>query len=111
MGGFIRVKGENISSRQIEDFVNKHPEVAMNAAFPIPAETGMEDDIVVYIALIPEAKLTEEKFRDWAKSEMPKFMLPKHVRFIDALPQTPTFKVEKYKLKKMILEELGYDQE
>ena len=38
---------------------------------------------------------------------MPRFMRPKHIRFIDALPQTPTFKVEKYKLRERILNELG----
>jgi crotonobetaine/carnitine-CoA ligase len=38
---------------------------------------------------------------------MPKFMCPKHIRFIDDLPRTPTNKVEKYKLKEKILIELG----
>jgi tRNA G10 N-methylase Trm11 len=43
----------------------------------------------------------------WIDKEMPKFMRPKYLRFVDALPQTPTYKIEKYKLKEQILKELG----
>ena len=107
MGGFIRTRGENISSYQIEDFINSHPQVDVCAAFPIPAEEGQEDDIVVYVVLKPGQNLSEEELRRWIGSEMPKFMWPKHIRFIDDLPKTPTNKVEKYKLKEKILMELG----
>jgi crotonobetaine/carnitine-CoA ligase len=107
MGGFIRTRGENISSYQIEDFINSHPQVDVCAAFPIPAEEGEEDDIVVYAVLKQGQNLSEEELRKWIKSEMPKFMWPKHIRFIDDLPKTPTNKVEKYKLKEKILIELG----
>lgn len=107
MGGFIRTRGENISSYQIEDIINSHPGIDMSAAFPIPAEVGDEDDVVVYIVPKKGASLKEDDLRSWIKVEMPKFMWPKHIRFTDDLPRTPTNKVEKYKLKEMILKELG----
>jgi crotonobetaine/carnitine-CoA ligase len=89
VGGFIRTRGENISSFQVEDIINSHPKIAMSSAFPIQSEEGLEDDIVVYVVLNRGVDLSEEELRN-----------------IDALPQTPTFKVEKYKLKEMILKEL-----
>ena len=104
-GGFIRVRGENISSYQIEDIINSHPRIAVSAAFPVRAEVGLEDDIVVYIVPAPGQKLDEKELRGWIEAEMPKYMRPKHIRFIDALPQTPTNKVEKYKLKELFLSE------
>jgi crotonobetaine/carnitine-CoA ligase len=107
MGGFIRTKGENISSYQIEDIINTHPAEEVCAAFPIPAAEGEEDDIVVCVTLMQEADLEEKALRHWLASEMPRFMWPKHIRFLDELPRTPTNKIEKYKLKKMILEELA----
>lgn len=107
MGGFIRTRGENISSYQIEDFINSHPRVDVCAAFPIPAQEGDEDDIVVYIVPKQGEALQEESLGTWIASEMPKFMWPKHIRFMDELPRTPTNKVEKYKLKEAILSELG----
>ena len=104
-GGFIRVRGENISSYQIENIINFHPRIAVSAAFPVRAEVGLEDDIVVYIVPAPGQKLDEKELRGWIEAEMPKYMRPKHIRFIDALPQTPTNKVEKYKLKELFLSE------
>ena len=111
MGGFIRCRGENISSYQIEDILTGHLKVAVCAAFPIPAEEGEEDDIVVYIVLKAGEELSDNELRAWIKSEMPKFMWPKHIRFIDALPQTPTYKVEKHKLRKAFLAELEQECE
>jgi crotonobetaine/carnitine-CoA ligase len=106
LGGFIRVKGENISSFQIEDIINSHPQVGVSAAFPVPAAEGLEDDIVVYLVPAQGAELDEAELRQWIDEEMPAYMRPKHLRFIDKLPQTPTFKVEKYKLKEMFLKEI-----
>jgi carnitine-CoA ligase len=106
MGGFIRTKGENISSYQIEDFINSHPMVKMSAALPVSAAEGEEDDIVVFIVLEENAVLIEEELRKWIATEMPKFMWPKHIKFVDDLPRTPTNKIEKYKLKRMIMDEL-----
>ena len=110
MGGFIRTRGENVSSYQVEDILTSHPKVGVCAAFPIPAEEGEEDDIVVYLVLKPGQEMSEPELRGWIDAEMPKFMRPKHIRFADVLPQTPTFKIEKYKLREQILEELGRKQ-
>lgn len=105
MGGFIRRRGENISSYQIEDIITSHPRVGVCAAFPIPSEEGEEDDIVVYV--VSQGELSEEELWAWVGAELPKFMRPQHIRFVDALPETPTYKVEKYKLKRQFLEESG----
>jgi crotonobetaine/carnitine-CoA ligase len=104
-GGFIRVRGENISSYQIEDIINSHPKIAISAVFSIRAEVGLEDDIVVYVVVAPGQKLDEKELRGWMEAEMPKYMRPKHIRFTEALPQTATNKIEKYKLKELFLSE------
>ncbi len=107
MGSAIRVKGEFVSSYQVEDILNGHPKVDVSAAFPIPAEVGGEQDIVVFIVPNRGVELTEEEIREWIKTAMPKFMWPRYIRFIDDLPKTPTSKIEKYKLREKIKEELG----
>ncbi len=107
MGDRIRVRGENISSFHIEDMINQCPGVAMTAAFAVPAEDGDEDDVVVFVAAREEHPLTEQAVRDWAEQNMPKFMRPRHIRVVPDLPRTLTQKVEKFKLKKLILDELG----
>lgn len=110
MKDVIRHKGENISSYQVEDLMNQHEKIRVCAAFPIPAEEGDEDDIVVYV--VPkEEGLNEAMLKEWAKKEMPKFMWPKYIRLVPDLPRTPTNKVEKYKLKTQILNELNLTEQ
>ncbi|MCH6267567.1 AMP-binding protein [Neobacillus citreus] len=105
MKNLIRHKGENISSYQIEDLITQHHLVDLCAAFPIPAEEGDEDDIVVYV--VPRTdELNEAALKEWTKREMPKYMWPKYIRIVPDLPKTPTNKIEKYKLRALILEEL-----
>ncbi|MGE4325466.1 MAG: AMP-binding protein [Pseudodonghicola sp.] len=106
MGGYFRVRGENVSSFEVESVMLKIAGVRACAAIPIPAEVGEEDDIVVWIEPEAGAELTLELVEDHARAEMPRYMRPRHIRFIEALPITPTAKIEKYKLRQRILEEL-----
>jgi crotonobetaine/carnitine-CoA ligase len=107
LGGFLRVRGENISSYQIEDLLNGHPSIQAVAVVPVPAAVGDEEDVAVFIELRPGATLSETELHAYAQQVMPRFMQPRHVRFVEALPLTPTNKVEKYKLKQALLAELA----
>jgi crotonobetaine/carnitine-CoA ligase len=107
MGGFFRVRGENVSSYEVEALVNGHPKVRATAAIPIPALVGDEEDIAVFIELVDGETLSEDELRAYSAEVMPKYMTPKYVRFVDALPVTPTNKIEKYKLKQALISELG----
>ena len=107
IGGFIRSRGENMSSHTVEALLNDHPAIGNSAVFPVPSAEGHEEDIAAFIVLNKGAALDEDELRGWIKDEMPRFMQPKYIRFVEDLPVTPTFKVEKYKLKAMIMKELG----
>ena len=107
MGGFFRVRGENVSSYQVEDLINSHPKVRATAAIPVPADQGDEEDVAVFVELKDGQTMSDDELRDHARDVMPKYMVPKHVRFVPALPLTPTNKVEKYKLKQQLMAELG----
>ena len=110
MGGFLRVRGENVSSYEVEVLIAAHPKVRAAAALPVPAQVGDEDDIAVFVELVEGEALDEAALREHAAATMPRYMLPRHIRFVQALPVTPTNKIEKYKLKKQLLEELGVAQ-
>jgi crotonobetaine/carnitine-CoA ligase len=107
MGGFFRVRGENVSSFEVEALIASHNKVRAVAAVPIPAKIGEEEDVAVFIELVQGETLTEDELRDHTRRVMPKYMQPTHIRFVPALPVTPTNKVEKYKLKRQILDELN----
>ncbi|WP_188581487.1 AMP-binding protein (plasmid) [Tistrella bauzanensis] len=107
MGGFFRVRGENVSSYQVEDLLNTHPDIRATAALPVPAAEGDEEDCAVFIELVEGRAMTEADLRAFALTVMPRYMAPRHVRFVDALPVTPTNKIEKYKLKQALMAELS----
>ena len=65
-------------------------------------------DIVAFVQPVAGESPSEDDIREHARAVMPKYMIPKHIRFVEALPVTPTNKVEKYKLKQQIVQELGW---
>jgi carnitine-CoA ligase len=106
-GDRIRTRGENVSSLQVEDLLTGIPDVAMCAVLPVPARDGLEHDIAAFVVPDEGAALEPAAVEAWAAEHLPKFMRPRHVRVVAALPRTPTNKVEKYKLRAQLLEELA----
>lgn len=109
IGGYFRVRGENVSSFEVESVLTAHPKIRAVAAVPVPAKVGSEDDIAVFVELSDGQDMSVSELRAYAEDQMPKYMQPAYVRFIDALPITPTNKVQKYVLKNQILQDIGVD--
>lgn len=106
LGDRIRVRGENLSSFQVEDLLQQHPSVALAAAFGVPAAEGDEDDIVAFVMAADGAMLSEQALYEFAVETMPKYIRPRYIRVVYELPRTPSNKIEKYKLRARINEEL-----
>jgi len=68
------------------------------AAYGVPSEYT-EEEVAVAVALRQGQNLSEEALRDYCQGRMARYMVPRHVRFLDALPKTPTEKVEKATLR------------
>ena len=93
----IRRRGENISAFEIETILMGHDAILEAAAVPVPSELG-EDDVAVFIVKsAPE--LTERAVIDYAVGKMAYFMVPRYVKFVDALPKTPSQKISKPALR------------
>lgn len=110
LGDRIRVRGENLSSFQVEDILNNHPAVQLSAVFAVRSHEGGEDDVVAYAVSHEATALTEQDLHEYAATTMPTHMQPRHIRLVSELPRTPTNKIEKYKLRAQILDELNTDQ-
>lgn len=102
----IRRRGENISAYELEVILQKHDAILEVAAIPVPSELG-EEDVMVYVVPQPGKRVSPEGILAFCQSRMPYFMVPRYVGFLDALPKTPTEKVEKYKLRARAQAELG----
>lgn len=95
----IRRRGENISALEIEREVASHPAVIEAAAFGVPSPFT-EEDVAVAIVVRPGAQLSEDELRSYCEGRMARYMAPRHIFIVDALPKTPTEKVAKAELKR-----------
>jgi crotonobetaine/carnitine-CoA ligase len=97
---FIRFKGRNISSFQVEAAFAAHPAVQLCAAHAVTsAELAAEAEMKVCVVLKPGAEATPEQLARFVNDTAPYFFVPRYIELMDALPQTPTGRVQKYRLR------------
>ncbi len=109
----IRRRAENISSFEVEAGVNEHPAVAASAAIAVKRSDvpGADEEVKIVAVLAPGEALTPEALIEFLIPRMPRFMIPRYVEFVDALPRTPTGKVRKVALRERPLSENTWDRE
>jgi crotonobetaine/carnitine-CoA ligase len=94
----IRRRGENISSFEVEAEIATHPAVAEVAVIPVPSEIA-EEEVMCVVALIPGHRFDPKDLLKFLEPRLAHFMLPRYVRIVDALPKTPTQKIQKHLLR------------
>ncbi len=94
----IRRRGENISSWELEMAIGRHPDIEACAALGVPSPLG-EEDVKVVVALKPGRSLAPAELHAWCQTEMARFMVPRFIEFVDALPVTDIGKVRKELLR------------
>ena len=95
----IRRRGENISSFEVETDVLANPEVLECAAVAVPADVA-EDEILLFVVAKPGSGLTAEALLRELIPRTSRFMVPRYVEFLDALPRTDaTRRVKKAELR------------
>jgi crotonobetaine/carnitine-CoA ligase len=95
---YLRRRGENISSHEVETALKAHPAIADLAVHAVFAE-DLEDDVKVTAMLKQGVTLSEEEFCRWSIDHLPYFAIPRYFEFRPDLPRSPTGKVLKYLLR------------
>ena len=94
----IRKRGENISGAELDRVIGNHPAVLESAAIPVPSDLG-EDEILTAVVLREGMQVSAQEIADWCRERMAAIKVPRYVTFVDALPHTPTHRVEKFKMR------------
>jgi len=92
--------GENISPKEIEDYLYTMPGIKDVSVVGIASEKYGEE-VGAFIILHPDAAISEEDVRDFCRGQISRFKIPKYVFFVDAFPLTSSGKIQKYKLREM----------
>jgi carnitine-CoA ligase len=94
----IRRRGENISSFEVESEVLAYPAIREAAAIAVKSEIA-EDEVCAVVAIKEGEAFDPGALIEFLRPRMAHFMVPRYVRVVEALPRTPTAKIEKVKLR------------
>jgi crotonobetaine/carnitine-CoA ligase len=95
---YLRRRGENISSFDVERILMSHGALADVAVHAVPSELT-EDDLKVTATIAEGKSITEEELFRWCIDELPYFALPRYIEFRAELPRSPVGRVLKRELR------------
>ncbi|MBI1376608.1 MAG: AMP-binding protein [Frankiales bacterium] len=94
----LRRRGENISSYEVEQAILGHEAVAECAVVAVAADVEAGEDEVMAV-VVPSGPVTAPELWSFCEGRIPAFAIPRYVRFVEALPRTPSEKIRKSVLR------------
>ena len=110
----IRRRGENISSFEIEQVLNDHPDVVESAVVGIRVEiegTGGEDEVKAYIVTPSGAEIDNVALLDYCAENIPRFAVPRYIEAVAEVAKTATGKIQKEPLRQAGITNRTWDRE
>jgi crotonobetaine/carnitine-CoA ligase len=95
---YLRRRGENIASFEVERILMGHGGLADVAVHAVPSKLT-EDDVKITATRVAGSTLTEEELFRWCVDALPYFVLPRYIEFRDELPRSPVGRVLKRELR------------
>ncbi len=95
---YLRRRGENISSYEMETTFALHPDVNEVAVHAVPSALT-EDDIKITLVKEEGSALTEYELATWAIDNVPYYAVPRYIEFRAQLPKSPVGRILKNQLR------------
>lgn len=92
--------GKNVYSKEVEDAIYEHPAVAEAVIIGVPHPQWGETVVCVAV-LHKEKSLTLEELRDFLKTRLAEYKIPRKLEIVPHLPRNVSGKVLKYQLRTM----------
>ena len=92
--------GENISPKEVEDFLHHIPGVQDVQVVGVASKKYGEQP-AAFVIRMPDSDITEQDISDFCRNKIAWFKIPKYVTFVDSYPMTASQKIQKYKLREM----------
>jgi len=102
--------GENISPREIEEFLYRHPKIQDVQVFGVP-DRRYGEVVCAWIKLKAGERSDAEAIRTFCKEQIAHYKVPTHVRFVEQFPMTVTGKIQKYLMRQEMSRELAVSEE
>ena len=98
--------GENISPKEIEDFLYTYKGVMDAQVIGVPSEKYGEE-IMAWIKPKEGVTITEEEIRAFCKDRIAHYKVPKYWKFVSEFPMTISGKIRKVEMREIAARELG----
>jgi len=84
--------GFNVSPSEVEDVLLMHPDVAEAAVVGVPRPSGGED-VTAAVVLEPGAVFDDAALRDFCRTHLTPYKVPRRIAEVDSLPRSQIGKV------------------
>jgi len=102
--------GENIYPREVEEFLYRHPQVQDVQVVGIPDQKYGEE-LCAWVVVRPGQTLDEESIRAFCKGQIAHYKVPRYIRFVSEFPMTVTGKIQKFKIRDEMKQQLGLQED
>lgn len=101
--------GENISPKEIEDFLYVYPNILDVQIIGVPSEKFGEE-VMAWVKIRSGFTVTEEELNEYCKGRIAHYKIPKYWKFVDEFPMTISGKIRKVEMREISMKELGLEK-
>ena len=101
--------GENIYPREIEEFLYGHPAISEVQVIGIP-DRKYGEQVVAWVKPKEGIQLSAEDVQSFCKGKIADYKIPRLIKFVDSFPMTVTGKIQKFKMRKISVQESGLEE-
>ncbi|MFZ4930045.1 AMP-binding protein [Chryseobacterium sp. Mn2064] len=100
--------GENISPKEIEDFLYTYTHILDVQIIGVPSEKFGEE-VMAWVKVRKGFTITEEELLEYCKGKIAHYKVPKYWKFVDEFPMTISGKIRKVEMREISMKELGLE--
>ncbi|OBK18485.1 AMP-binding protein [Mycobacterium asiaticum] len=97
--------GENISPREIEEFLLTHPDIVDGHVIGVP-DARYGEELMAVVKLRDGSEMTSAQLREFCRGAIATFKIPRYLWVVDDFPMTVTGKVRKAALREHAIDYL-----
>lgn len=100
--------GENISPKEIEDFLYQYTHILDVQVIGVPNEK-LGEEIMAWVKVREGFSISEEELLAFCKGKIAHYKIPKYWKFVEEFPMTVSGKIRKVEMREISIKELGLE--
>jgi len=98
--------GENVYPREIEEYLYRHPKIQDVQVIGVP-DKRYGEELCAWVRLKSGEQAGAEEIKAFCQGQIAHYKVPRYIKFVDDFPMTVTGKIQKFKMREQMIEELG----